>query len=52
VVTRKELEDVLAQMNAIFERIERRIEILEAERKPSIKPAETKKPVGRPKKSA
>jgi hypothetical protein len=42
VVTRKELEDVLAQMNAIFERIERRIEKLESE---------AKKPVGRPKKS-
>ena len=29
MVTRKELEDVLNQMNAIFERIERRLEILE-----------------------
>lgn len=29
MVTRKELEDVLTQMNAIFERIERRIEELE-----------------------
>ena len=42
MVTRKELEDVLAQMNAIFERIERRIEKLEAE---------SKKPAGRPKKT-
>jgi hypothetical protein len=30
VITRKELEDVLAQMNAIFERMERKIEELEA----------------------
>lgn len=44
MVTRKELEDVLNQMNAIFERIERKIEELE---KQLNKP----KPVGRPKKS-
>ena len=51
MITRKELEDVLNQLNAIFERVERRLEKLEEERKPSIKPAETKKSVGRPKKS-
>lgn len=44
MVTRKELEDVLNQMNAIFERIERKIEELE---KQLNKP----KSVGRPKKS-
>jgi len=42
MITRKELEDVLSQLNAIFERIERRIEKLETE---------AKKPAGRPKKS-
>ena len=30
MVTRKELEDVLNQMNAIFERIERKLEELES----------------------
>lgn len=40
MITRKELEDVLSQMNAIFERMERRIEVLEAESK---KPATTRK---------
>lgn len=44
MITRKELEDVLSQMNAIFERIERRIDELE---KQLGKP----KTVGRPKKS-
>jgi hypothetical protein len=42
MITRKELEDVLSQLNAIFERIERRIEKLEEL---------AKKPVGRPKKT-
>jgi len=45
VVTRKELEDVLNQMNAIFERIERKIETLE-------KQLDKPKSVGRPKKTA
>jgi chromosome segregation ATPase len=45
VVTRKELEDVLNQMNAIFERIERKIEELE-------KQLDKPKSVGRPKKTA
>jgi len=45
VVTRKELEDVLNQMNAIFERIERKIEELE-------KQLDKPKAVGRPKKTA
>jgi len=45
VVTRKELEDVLNQMNAIFERIERKIEALE-------KQLDKPKSVGRPKKTA
>ena len=44
MVTRKELEDVLTQMNAIFERIERKIEELE-------KQLDKPKTVGRPKKS-
>jgi chromosome segregation ATPase len=44
MVTRKELEDVLNQMNAIFERIERKIEELE-------KQLDKPKSVGRPKKS-
>lgn len=45
MVTRKELEDVLNQMNAIFERIERKIEELE-------KQLDKPKSVGRPKKTA
>ena len=49
MVTRKELEDVLAQMNAIFERIERRIEKLEAEISTFKKVDQ--KPAGRPKKT-
>ena len=44
MVTRKELEDVLNQMNAIFERIEHKIEELEQQVKQS-------KTVGRPKKT-
>jgi hypothetical protein len=44
MVTRKELEDVLNQMNAIFERIERRIENVE-------KQLDKPKTVGRPKKT-
>jgi hypothetical protein len=42
MITRKELEDVLTQMNAIFERVERRLEKLEEA---------AKKPAGRPKKT-
>lgn len=42
MITRKELEDVLTQVNTILERMERRIEKLEEL---------TKKSVGRPKKT-
>jgi BMFP domain-containing protein YqiC len=35
--------DLVNQVNASFERLERRIEELEAAKKPSIKPAEKKK---------
>lgn len=42
MITRKELEDVLNQMNAIFERVERRLEKLEeAVKKPTSRPKKT-----------
>ena len=49
MITRKELEDVLTQVNAILERMERRIEKLEVEISTFKKVDQ--KPVGRPKKT-
>ena len=44
VVSQKMFNDLVNQINASFERLERRLEELEAAKKPSIKPAEKKKP--------
>ena len=43
VVSQKQLQDVIEQYNKILERIEARLEALESSKKPSVKPAETKK---------
>ena len=43
VVSQKMFNDLVNQVNASFERLERGIEELEASKKPTVKPAERKK---------
>ena len=43
VVTQKMYNDLVNQVNAEFERVNRRLEELELAKKPTIKPAERKK---------
>ena len=42
VVTQKMFNDLVNQVNASFERLQQRVEELEAAKKPSVKPAEKK----------